>query len=151
MAKMSDLNVGWRHLVWAETSAHEVRLGWGPQGIDVYENKILVSVRTTPSRIGCLMDIRPRSPARGPLLGLNKYISCVSARTTLSRIGCLTDIKPRNLAEGPLQVRNGSMTFGLANARDVCQLNNVLFGCGFGKFGVYVHEYMKRSNARKHM
>ncbi len=23
MTKMSDLNVGWRHLVWAETAGHE--------------------------------------------------------------------------------------------------------------------------------
>ena len=27
MKKMSDLNVGWRHLIWAETSAHAVSFG----------------------------------------------------------------------------------------------------------------------------
>ena len=36
MAKMSDLNVGWRHLIWAETSAHAVRF----QGLQSLEKRI---------------------------------------------------------------------------------------------------------------
>ena len=77
MAKMSDLNVGWRHLIWAETSAHEVRLRT-PKPRQNCINIILGSARTIPSRIGCHMGTRPRSLAKAPLLGLNESFNILS-------------------------------------------------------------------------
>ena len=76
MAKMSDLNVGWRHLIWAETSAHAVRFqGLKRCGQDVYKNVIIpVPARTTPSRIGCHMGTRQKNLAKAPLLGPNEQL-----------------------------------------------------------------------------